>query len=330
MLRDQRSIQGGLTLIETVVSIAIVGILVALLLPAIQAARESARKTQCQNNLKQTAFALQTFHDANNNLPSHYNGTSLSYPLNGWDQYHLHSWRAALLPYLEQSALHDSIDRHALATDRVNEPAATTVVPPYICPSGASPTASMTWAPREVVGSRLQGDEYRVIRSDYDGLLGIYTPFVVPPPGTWGADANYIDWSVWGAPFFDNGLINGNLIRENPGSFKDVSDGLSNTIMLVERGGRPFHMVDGHPEVTDDNPNAEYNGQVGWSASAPVRMQINASNLGGINHDNRRGIYAEHSGGAYVALADGSVTFLAESTDLVTLAKMIGRSDGQQ
>ena len=200
MLRDQRTIHGGLTLIETLVSIAIVGILVCFFFLRFKQPG-SLRKTQCQNNLKQTALALQAFHDANNNLPSHYNGTSLSYPLNGWNQYHLHSWRAALLPYLEQFALHGSIDWHALATDRVNEPAATTVVPPYICPSGASPTASMTWAPREVVGSRLQGDEYRVIRSDYDGLLGIYTPFVVPPPGTWGADANYIDWGVWSARF---------------------------------------------------------------------------------------------------------------------------------
>src|SRR5262245_36465721 len=128
MLRNQRSIHVGLTLVETLVVIAIVGVLVALLLPAIQAARESARKSHCQSNLRQTALALQAFHNANSSLPSHYNGTSLSYPLDTWDQYHLHSWRAALLPYVEQSALHDSIDWRALATDRVNESAAATVV----------------------------------------------------------------------------------------------------------------------------------------------------------------------------------------------------------
>lgn len=331
MLRSQRYIRGGLTLIETLVSIGIVGLLLALLLPAIQAARESARKAHCQNNLKQTALALQALHNANNNLPSHYNGTSLSYPLNGWDQYHLHSWRAALLPYLEQSALRDSIDWHALATDRVNESVATTVIPPYICPSGASPTASMGWViTRERDPSkRSQDDEYRVVRSDYEGLAGMATPIIVPPIGTKDGDTNYIHWGVWGTPIFDNGLIDGNLILDHPGKFKDVSDGLSNTIMLVERAGRPLHMVDGHPKVTEENPNADYNGQVGWSASDPIDNRINRFNLG-VNHDNQQGIYSDHAGGAYVALADGSVSFLSESTDLATLAKMIGRFDGEQ
>ena len=329
MLRTHRSIYGGLTLIEILVSIAIIGVLIALLLPAIQAARESARRAQCQNNLKQTALALQAFHNANNNLPSHYNGTSLAYPLNGWDQYHLHAWRVALLPDLEQLALHDSIHWQALATDRVNESVATTIVPLYLCPSGASPTASMGQAiPWERDPSqRSQDDEYRVVRCDYDGLAGMATPIFVPPVGTRDGDADYIHWGVWGTPDFDDGLIDGDLIRENPGEFKDVSDGLSNTIMLVERAGRPLHMVDGRPNVTDDNPNADYHGQVGWSASDPIHNRINRFNLG-VNHDNQQGIYAEHAGGAYVALADGSVTFLTESTDIITLANMIGRSDG--
>ena len=328
MLRNQRYIHGGFTLIETLVSIAIVGILVAILIPAIQAARESARKTQCQSNLKQTALALHAFHNANKNLPSHYNGTSLSYPLESWDLFHMHSWRAALLPYLEQSALHDSIDWHALATDPVNEPVATTVVSLYICPSGESPTASMGWAIPWDPSKRSPDDKYRVVRSDYDGLAGIPTPFLVRPIGTKDGDTNYILWGVWGTPVFDNGLMDGNLIRDRPGKFKDTSDGLSNTILLVERGGRPLHMVDGHPEVTEDNPNADYYGQVGWSASDPIGNRINRFNLG-VDHDNQQGIYSDHAGGAYVTLADGSVTFLSESTDIPALAKMIGRSDGE-
>ena len=98
--------------------------------------------------------------------------------------------------------------------------------------------------------------------------------------------------------------------------------------MLVERGGRPFHMVDGRPKVTTDNPNADYGGQVGWSASNSLSHLINPGKFG-INHDNREGIYSDHAGGAYVALADGSVTFLSEETDIATLAKMIGRSAGE-
>lgn len=342
MLRNQRRIHGGLTLIETVVSIAIVGILVAILLPAIQAARESARKAQCQNNLKQTALALQAFHDANNNLPSHYNGTSLSYPLKPWDLLYLHSWRAALLPYLEQSALHDSIDWHALATDRVNESVATTVVSPYICPSGASPSASMDWRLRPEW--RSLDDTYPVVRSDYDGLAGIWVLFEVPPVGNLDGNLKYLRWSVWGSATFvgnqftgteiriparfDIPTIHGNLASYPGGKFSDVTDGLSNSIMLVERGGRPLHMVDGRPKVTDDNPNAHYPGQTGWSASNSFSRGIHYRDVG-VNHDNALGIYSDHAGGAYVALADGSVTFLSESTDLATLAKMIGRSDGE-
>jgi len=343
MLHNQRYIHGGLTLIETLVSIAIVGILLAILIPAVQAARESARKTQCQNNLKQTALALHAFHNANKNLPSPYNGTSLPYPLKEPDLFHMHSWRAVLLPYLEQSALHDSIDWHALATDRENESVATTVVSPYICPSGVSPSANMGWGLRREWQSR--DDTYPVVRSDYDGLAGIWDLFEIRPAGNLEGNPKYIRWSIWGSPTFvgnqftgtdhrvparfDVGTLNGDLASYRAGKFSEVSDGLSNTIMLVERGGRPFHMVDGHPKVTEKNPNAIYSGQKGWSASNSFFHRLHYPDVG-VNHDNRQGIYSDHAGGAYVVMADGSVTFFSESTDISTLAKMIGRSDGEQ
>ncbi|MDZ4658062.1 MAG: DUF1559 domain-containing protein [Bythopirellula sp.] len=341
MLRNQRHIHGGLTLIETLVSIAIVGLLVAILVPAIQAARESARKTHCQNNLKQTALALHAFHNSKKNLPSHYNGTSLSYPLKEWDLYHMHSWRAALLPNLEESALHDSIDWRAFATDRENESVATTVVSPYICPSGASPTENMGWGARHARKS--QDDKYQVVRSHYDGLAGMWVVFEVPPVGNLEGNLKYVRWGVWGSatfvgnqftgtdhkvlPPFDVPTINGDLVSYPGGKFSEVTDGLSNSIMLVERGGRPLHMVDGRPNVTEDHPDARYPGQTGWSTSTSLSYVIHRDV--GVNRDNAFGIYSDHSGGAYVALADGSVTFLSESTDTATLAKMIGRSDGE-
>ncbi|TWU17602.1 DUF1559 domain-containing protein [Bythopirellula polymerisocia] len=333
----------GLTLVELLVVIAIIGLLIALLLPAVQAAREAARKTHCQNNLKQTALALHAFHNANNNLPSPYNGTSLLYPIEEPDLFHMHSWRAALLPYVEQSALHNSIDWHALATDQVNESVATTVVSPYICPSGASPSESMGWGMRHEWQSR--DDKYQAVRSDYDGLAGIYVFFEVPPFGNLWGNPKYIRWSIWGSPTFagnqftgteirvparfDVGTLEGGLASYRAGKFNEVTDGLSNTIMVVERGGRPFHMVDGRPKVTDDDPAADYGGQVGWSASAPFYWRLNWPDVG-INRDNESGIYSDHVGGAYVALADGSATFLSESTDIATLVKMIGPTDGEQ
>ena len=330
----QRSIRCGLTLIETVVSFTIIGILAGILLPAVQAVRESARKTQCQSNVKQTALALHAFHNSSNNLPSHYNGTSLTYPLREWDLFHTHSWRAALLPHIEQSALRDSIAWHSLATERENESVATTVVSSYICPSGASPSTSMGWGTRHGTipvpkPNLTQADKYPVVRSDYDALAGI---LIIPdnlPSGENLHHTKYVRWGVWGWPTFDNDAISGGkLLRYRAGKFRDVSDGLSKTILLVERGGRPLHMVDGRPEVTMENPNADYPGQTGWSASNTFAWAINGHDVG-VNHDNAAGIYSDHASGAYVALADGSVSFLSDSTDFATLTKMFGRSDGE-
>lgn len=338
---DNPSNRSGLTLIESLVAMAIVGILVAILIPAVQAVREAARKTLCQNNLRQTALALHAFHTSKNNLPSPYNGTSLTYPLKETDLFHLHSWRVALLPYLEQSALRDSIDWDSPATGVENELVATTVVSSYICPSGAPPSASTTWLP---TSAQPQGVNYQAVRSDYDGLAGIWDIFEEPPAGTLDGDTKYLRWSVWGSATFggnqfsahglpipvrfDNETIFGDLTWYRAGKFRDVTDGLSNTIMLVERGGRPLHMVDGRPKVTTDNPDADYPGQVGWSASNPFNWRINFPDVG-VNHDNAKGIYSNHAGVAYVALADGSITLLSEPTDFATLTKMIGRSDGE-
>lgn len=323
----------GLTLIETIVAITIIGILAAILIPAVQAVRESARRTQCQNNLKQTALAVHAFHNTTGALPSLYNGTSLSYPLTEWDLFHTHSYRVVLLPYIEQQSLRDSVVWESLATERDNESVATTVVSTYVCPSGASPSAVLGWGLRH--GSltvpkedQTDADKYRVVRSDYDAMAGALVIPDTQSPGANSHNLNNVRWSVWGWPVFSNNAISaGNLIRYRAGRFADISDGLSNTIMLVERGGRPFHMVDGKRHVTEHNPNADPGGQVGWSASNTFLWAVNGHNIG-INHDNNAGIYSTHAGGAFVSFADGSVTFLNESTNTTTLAQMFGRSDG--
>ncbi len=307
------------------VSISIIGILAAILIPAIQAAREAARKTQCQSNLRQSVIALHAFHTSRNRLPSRFNGAAaVSYPIGYSDLFCMHSWRTALLPYIEQVALHDSIDWNFFATDPKNALVATSVVSSYICPSGAPPSTSTGQVPRR---ERL-GEKYQAVRSDYDALAGMWVIFGTPPVGTRDGSTKYVRWGVWDWPTFDNETIDGNLTNYRSGKFDEVSDGLSNTIMLVERGGRPLHLVNGHPKVTTDNPNADYGGQIGWSASEPFYYNIHFRNVG-INNDNELGIYSLHTGGANVALADGSVAFLSDSTDIATLAKMIGRSDGE-
>ena len=322
----------GITMVELLVSIGIVAIIVAIALPAIQSARESARRMQCQNNLRQILIATQSHHTAHGALPSLYNGSALKSPLQEWDLFHMHSWRVPLLPYLEQSSLKEQLKWDALATASENASVAQTVVPTFICPSGGDPT-NMGWGlkhgaiivpPNEVP----EKDRYYVVRSDYDAMAGIQ---VLPDPLPANANVYSVDfvrWGIWGWAVFETKTTTGSrLLRYRQGKFRDVTDGLSNTIAIVERAGKPIDMLNGKPNVTPDNPNADYPGQVGWSVSDSFLWSINANDIG-VNESNSRGIYSFHPGGANVGIADGSVRFLSDSIDFKTMVRLYGRSDG--
>ena len=115
----------GFTLVEVLVVIAIIGILVALLLPAIQAAREASRRTQCQNNLKQIGLAIQSHHDAHKAFPM---------GRNQWDQKAV-SWAFFLLPYLEETTLYNSWNPKMEVNDTSNDATMRTPIETYACPS---------------------------------------------------------------------------------------------------------------------------------------------------------------------------------------------------
>jgi len=320
----------GFTMIELFVSIGVVAIIVAIVLSAIQSARESARRMQCQNNLRQILIATQSHHTTHKALPSLYNGSALTYPLREWDLFHLHSWRVPLLPYLEQSPLKERLKWDALATASENVSVAQAVVPTFICPSGSDPT-NMGWGIKHgsfPFNNIQEKDGYYVVRSDYDAMAGIQ---VLPDPLPANVHTNSVDfvrWGIWGWAVFDTKTTTGSrLLRYRQGKFRDVQDGLSNTIAVVERGGKPIDMLNGNPNVTTDNPNAGYPGQVGWSASNTFVWSINNNGIG-VNESNSQGIYSLHAGGANVGIADGSVRFLSDSTDFKTLVKLYGRSDG--
>ena len=124
-----RNMRRGFTLVELLVVIAIIGILVSLLLPAVQAAREAARRMQCDNNLKQLSLALHNYHDVHKCLPFGNGGTT---PPSGSPGY---SAVSLLLPFLEQAPLHSQIDFTRPLTHSVNTPARLQVVPGFLCPS---------------------------------------------------------------------------------------------------------------------------------------------------------------------------------------------------
>jgi prepilin-type N-terminal cleavage/methylation domain-containing protein len=119
------------TLVELLVVIAIIGILVALLLPAIQAARESARRSHCMNNLKQIGVAIQTYHDVEKQFPMGRNGRN---------QFSV-SWAYFLLPQLEEQAIYDAYDRTKRVDDLANARAMRTPLSVYVCPSRRAPAA---------------------------------------------------------------------------------------------------------------------------------------------------------------------------------------------
>src|SRR5438477_7220646 len=116
--------RGGFTLVELLVVIAIIGVLVALLLPAVQAAREAARRMSCGNNLRQVGLALQNYHDVTNCLPVARN----PYPL-------VHSALSRILPFVEQGNVHQLVDYTQPLTAAANQPALESPIKLFICPS---------------------------------------------------------------------------------------------------------------------------------------------------------------------------------------------------
>jgi len=191
----------ALTLIELLVGIAMIGLLVALLLPAIQAARESARRTQCTNHLRNIGVALHHFHDVHRHLPAGWLA-DVADGEPGW------GWGAQVLHFLEQNALFDSqIDLNAHIDEPENDAARETVIPVFLCPSDAA-------ASQRVMLTSLHTPLFEVGRSNYVGVFG--TQEIEDDPGN--GDGS----------FFHNSSIR----------FADILDGQSNTLLVGERSSR--------------------------------------------------------------------------------------------
>jgi prepilin-type N-terminal cleavage/methylation domain-containing protein len=191
----------GFTLVELLVVIAIIGVLVALLLPAIQAAREAARRTQCKNNMRNIGVALHNFHDVQGHLPA---GWVADEPEGepGW------GWGAYLLAYLEQNALlEQQVDLHSHIDEPENADARQAVVPIYLCPSdtAGNPRFKLTG---------LHDSLFEVGRSNYAGVFG--TEEVEDDP------------SNGDGTFYHNSYV----------ALRDILDGTSNTLITGERSSR--------------------------------------------------------------------------------------------
>jgi prepilin-type N-terminal cleavage/methylation domain-containing protein len=303
------------TLVELLVVVAIIGALAALLLPAMQAAREAARRASCENNLKQLALAVQQHHDAFGALPSLYNGPEKLRrgATVGLDTF---SWQSMILPFLEQKALHTAIDFEHYATEVVNQPVVSRTLPISNCPS--TPRTALVARGLWYGRSQFDGD-LLAGTTDYAASEGFYDGFSDCISGAWGElndSGNYLDDPE---------------IRIV--SFEDVTDGLSNTALILERSGLPDHYFDGGAKFEPHDPPAfRTYGNVGlWAISAEsltnhLRMDEDLPIIGG---DNLRGLYSFHVSGAHVALADGSIHFLDAGADSKVVFALVTR-DGME
>jgi len=299
------TVRRGFTLVELLVVIAIIGVLVALLLPAVQAAREAARRMSCSNNIRQLALALHNYEDSNKRFPP---GTIYIYPLapaadlnitidqGNW------GWGAMLLPFVEQGNLHTTlrvgtVDMVAAVDNAASLAAMRQKLSNWRCPSD---TAPITNSGRLFSGNSTTLQSLTI--SNYVGVNG--SAHLRRDPGAAGSRANGI--------FYMNG---GTRISE-------ISDGTSNTAIVGERPWRYRLNVGGYQEpragVVFGTRGVRQNSEQGLadclgSGFFKLNFTIFRDPPGGSQADARRVFASQHPGGAMFAKADGSVTFVQET-----------------
>lgn len=275
-------VRRGYTLVETLVAIAIIGVLVAMLLPAVQSARESARRAQCMSQLRQLGIGLHHYHDALGSFPPGICSSTRTF------------WSGQLLPYLEQQALYDSIDFDLPWDSGPNAAACATYLPIYRCPSST--------APRHITA---QGIANRV-PSDYVACTsGTATRESGPPPLAGDANSNgifYVDSATRLAEIVD-GTSNTIALGEAMFIFETVGVDHTNFPQFLDRWY--LGTLEGL-----DNEVSEGMGSTG--------VAINSHKLDVFVDEKELTFGSHHPGGVQVILADGSVRFIVESIDRAT------------
>lgn len=284
----------GFTLVELLVVIAIIGILIALLLPAVQAAREAARRTECTNKVKQLALATHNYHDTYKCLPM--NNVPLSSPgANGF------SWITMTLPFFEQGSLHDQIDFKVPLIDTANSNNRTLVQEPIdalLCPTDPTP-----------------------------GVRNDLAAWWCWPGGAKNAEgrgpAGVTCYSGFQGDGFDTSPPNGLYERRSNQSvrFRDILDGTSNVMAIGERSPS-YSCWTAWSAANGVWINSTYRiNQIRETVPVPPAV---LQEIGGV----RGGAISLHPGGINVGFADGSVHFMAETMNYETYRTLAQHRDG--
>lgn len=286
----------GFTLVELLVVIAIIGILIALLLPAVQAAREAARRSQCTNNLKQIGVALHNYHDSFKVLPTghleKYVGTALS--STSW------GWTGLILPFMEQQATFDT---------------ANVGVPSFY--GAFSVPAAVTAMQQPIATLKCPSDLQSTTNSYRQRVIGSVTMLV--------ATANYVGNNSSDTYIFDdNATTAGLFIRNKAMRMADILDGTSNTVAVGERSWQ-YRDASGAVHVsaaaiafgmTTNNDTVGRGDQI---ACGVYKLNLDGTEQSGSNaapyERGMAGYSSRHPGGANFVLADGSVRFVSETID---------------
>jgi prepilin-type N-terminal cleavage/methylation domain-containing protein len=264
------------TLIELLVVIAIIAVLIALLIPAVQRVRESANRTQCQNNMKQLGLALHSYQGDNKAFPPCY-------------KENYYSFLVFVLPYLEQGAVANQFDLKRMWSDGANAAAIKSVIPTFNCPSS-------------LVQNRGDIADFTCARCFNDAAANAV--------GASGSESSYPKNST------------GMLVKDRYTKPREVIDGLSSTIMLVEDGGRPQlyqlgKMVSGNAR----NPH--------WSEPEHTILigALCNNNTQIVNCHNDNEIYSLHGAGSNFVMGDGAVFYLRQDLKLKTFQALVTRAN---